>query len=111
METHGTGSKFSTLDWPSPEILRAARRARTEALRDMTWALWRNVKSLRLLAIFETGIKPADAGKTFFDLSSVRSGAPLPNNDNAAVKKQPAERPEQEGGSTSSRSPADSRLR
>ena len=41
METHaddktpGTSNAFSILDWPSPEVLMAARRARAHAVRDM----------------------------------------------------------------------------
>ena len=30
-----TNGKFSTLDWPTPEMLQAAHRARARALRDM----------------------------------------------------------------------------
>jgi hypothetical protein len=62
METHagdktpGTGNAFSTLDWPSPEMLRAARRARAHALRDMTVDLCRRLRSLarRSLTPFRT---------------------------------------------------------
>jgi len=35
----GATGKFSTLDWPTPEMLRAAHRARGKALRDMALAL------------------------------------------------------------------------
>jgi leucyl aminopeptidase (aminopeptidase T) len=31
--------KFSTLDWPTPEMLQAAHRARAKAFRDMILAL------------------------------------------------------------------------
>jgi hypothetical protein len=54
METHagdktpGTGNEFSTLDWPSPEVLRAARRARAHAVRDMTVDLCRRLRRLVL---------------------------------------------------------------
>jgi hypothetical protein len=54
METHagdeisGTGNQFSTLDWPSPEVLMAARRARAHALRDMTVELCRRLRRLAL---------------------------------------------------------------
>jgi hypothetical protein len=44
----GTSNKFSTLDWPSPEILRAAHRARAKVVRDMTLDLCRRLKSLAL---------------------------------------------------------------
>ena len=37
--TSGTTGKFSRLDWPTPEMLRAAHRARGKALRDMALAL------------------------------------------------------------------------
>ena len=42
-KTPGTGEKFSTLDWPSAEVLMAARRARGHAVRDMTVKLCRRV--------------------------------------------------------------------
>ena len=54
METHagdktpGTGNEFSVLDWPSPEVLRAARRARAHAVRDMTVDLCRRLRRLAL---------------------------------------------------------------
>ena len=57
METHagdktpGTGTEFSTLDWPSPEVLMAARRARAHALRDMTLELCRRLKTLALSSL------------------------------------------------------------
>jgi hypothetical protein len=35
----GATGKFSTLDWPTPEMLRAAHRARGKSLRDMALAL------------------------------------------------------------------------
>jgi hypothetical protein len=34
-----SNGKFSTLDWPSPELLAAAHRARAKALREMTTAV------------------------------------------------------------------------
>jgi hypothetical protein len=39
MQTSGMTGKFSRLDWPTPEMLRAAHRARGKALRDMALAL------------------------------------------------------------------------
>jgi hypothetical protein len=54
METHagdktpGTGNEFSTLDWPSPEMLRAARRARAHAVRDVAVDLCRRLRRLVL---------------------------------------------------------------
>ena len=45
-KTPGTSNKFSTLDWPSPERLMAARRARAQAVRDMTLGLCRRLRSL-----------------------------------------------------------------
>jgi hypothetical protein len=57
METHagdktpGTSNEFSTLDWPSPEMLRAARRARAHAVRDMTVDLCRRLRSLALRSL------------------------------------------------------------
>ena len=57
METHagdktpGTGNGFSTLDWPSPEVLRAARRARAHAVRDMTVDLCRRLRRLVLRSL------------------------------------------------------------
>ena len=52
----GKSNPFSTLDWPSPEKLMAARRARARAVRDMTVALWRRLKTLapRLLTPFRS---------------------------------------------------------
>jgi hypothetical protein len=47
-KTPQTGTKFSLLDWPSPERLMAARRARAHALRDMTVDLCRRLRSLAL---------------------------------------------------------------
>jgi len=57
METHagdktpGTSNKFSTLDWPSPERLMAARRARAHAVRDMTVDLCGRLRSLVLRSL------------------------------------------------------------
>lgn len=38
-------TKFSRLDWPTPDMLQAANRARGKALRDMILALVRWAKS------------------------------------------------------------------
>jgi hypothetical protein len=63
IETHAEGPAYETiskyaaiLDWPSPERLLDARRARAEAVRDMTVAVWRKLKSLTTgpLASFAT---------------------------------------------------------
>ena len=35
-QNSGATGKFSKLDWPTPEMLQAANRARTKAFRDMT---------------------------------------------------------------------------
>jgi hypothetical protein len=57
METHagdktpGTSNAFSILDWPSPEVLMAARRARAHAVRDMTVDLCRRLRSLALRSL------------------------------------------------------------
>ena len=55
-KTPRTGNEFSVLDWPSPEALMAARRARGHALRDMTVALCRRLMRLarRSLTPFRT---------------------------------------------------------
>jgi hypothetical protein len=50
-KTPGTSNKFSTLDWPSPEVLMAARRARAHAVRDMTVDLCRRLRSLALRSL------------------------------------------------------------
>jgi hypothetical protein len=46
--------KFSTLDWPTPEMLQVANRARAKALREMTSAfgrrLWSFVAASSLLS-------------------------------------------------------------
>jgi hypothetical protein len=47
-KTAGTSNEFSILDWPSAEVLMAARRARGHALRDMTVDLCRRLKGLAL---------------------------------------------------------------
>jgi len=57
METQGSGqapgtsNKFSKLDWPSEEIIMAARRARGRAVRDMALDLCRSLKSLTLRSL------------------------------------------------------------
>ena len=38
-QNSGATTKFSKLDWPSPEMLQAANRARAKAFRDMILAL------------------------------------------------------------------------
>ena len=50
-KTAGTSSEFSILDWPSPEALMAARRARGQALRDMTVELCRSLRGLALRSL------------------------------------------------------------
>jgi hypothetical protein len=50
-KTPGTSNKFSTLDWPSPEVLMAARRARAQAVRDMTLGLCRRLRRLVLRSL------------------------------------------------------------
>jgi hypothetical protein len=88
METHAespapdTTSKYAViLDWPTPEGLLAARRARAEAVRDTTVALWRKLKSLttRPLASFETNAARTSTSKRVptsldLDLSARRAG-------------------------------------
>ncbi|HET6926354.1 MAG TPA: hypothetical protein VFI48_05825 [Hyphomicrobiaceae bacterium] len=58
-----------------------ARRARAEAVRDMTVALWRKLKSLviRPLTSFETNAASTNTGKKFptflnWNLSALRAG-------------------------------------
>ena len=41
----GAITKFSKLDWPTPEMLQAANRARAKALREMTSAFGRRLWS------------------------------------------------------------------
>ena len=88
METHAKGpapdttSKYALpLDWPTQEGHLAARRARAEAVRDMTVALWRKLKSLttRPLASFETSAANTNTSKRVptsleLDLSARRAG-------------------------------------
>jgi hypothetical protein len=69
------------LDWPPPERLLDARRARAEAMRDMTVAGWRKLKSLttRRLASFETSAADTNTRKRVptsldLDLSARRAG-------------------------------------
>ncbi len=38
-QNSGATTKFSALDWPTPEMLQAANRARAKAFRDMILAL------------------------------------------------------------------------
>ena len=38
-----SNGKFSTLDWPTPEMIAAAHRARGKALREMASALYRRL--------------------------------------------------------------------
>jgi hypothetical protein len=56
-KTPGTSNEFSVLDWPSPEVLRSARRARAQALRDMTVDLCRRLKRLALRSL--TPLRPS----------------------------------------------------
>jgi len=72
METHAKGpapdttSKYALpLDWPTQEGHLAARRARAEAVRDTTVALWRKLKSLttKPLASFETNAARTSTSK------------------------------------------------
>jgi hypothetical protein len=86
METHARGpapgrTSAVLLDWPPPERLLDARRARAEAVRDMTVALWRKLKSLttRPLASFETSAANTNTSKRVptsldLDLSARRAG-------------------------------------
>jgi hypothetical protein len=50
-KTPGIGNEFSVLDWPSPELLMAARRARAHAVRDMTLNVCRRLRSLTLRSL------------------------------------------------------------
>ena len=56
-KTPGTSNEFSVLDWPSPEVLRAAHRARGDALRNMTVDLCRRLRHLALRSL--TPFKPS----------------------------------------------------
>jgi hypothetical protein len=51
-----TFNKCATLDWPSPDMLMAARRARAEAVRGMTLALWQTGRTMAVgsLAFFRS---------------------------------------------------------
>jgi hypothetical protein len=77
-----TTSKYAvTLDWPTPEGLLAARRARAEAVHDMTVAVWRKLKSLtiRPFAGVETKAARTNASERGptpidLDLSARRAG-------------------------------------
>jgi hypothetical protein len=86
IETNAKGPARDTtitvlLDWPSPERLLDARRARAEAMRDMTVTVWRKLKSLRIrpLASFETSAADTNTSKRVptsldLDLSARRAG-------------------------------------
>ena len=72
METHARDPALDTtsnhaviLDWPTPEGLLAAGRARAEAVHDMTVAVWRKLKSLttRPLASFQTNAARTNTSK------------------------------------------------
>jgi hypothetical protein len=72
IETHAKGQARETttkyagvLDWPSPERLLDARRARAEAVRDMTAAVWRKLKGLTSgpLASFATNAAATNTSK------------------------------------------------
>ena len=39
-QNSGATGKFSKLDWPTPEMLQAANRARAKAFGDMTLGKW-----------------------------------------------------------------------
>lgn len=56
-QNSGATGKFSILDWPTPEMLRAARRARGKALRDMALALGSLLKRKITRPIFAAGGK------------------------------------------------------
>jgi hypothetical protein len=55
IQNSGATGKFSTLDWPTPELLRAAHRARGKALRDMALALGSLLKRKITRPIFVAG--------------------------------------------------------
>ena len=76
-----TGKYAGVLDWPSPERLLDARRARAEAVRDMTAAVWRKLKGLTTgpLASFATNAAATNTSKRVptsldLDLSARRAG-------------------------------------
>ena len=67
MDNHAEGQnaahahKISVLDWPTPEQLMAARRARGEALRDMTVSLFRRLKRMLVWQVQTTPLGRAGA--------------------------------------------------
>jgi hypothetical protein len=44
-QNSGATTKFSALDWPTPEMIASAHRARAKALREMTSAFGRRLWS------------------------------------------------------------------
>jgi hypothetical protein len=72
MDNHAEGQEFakaraiSRLDWPTPEMLAAARRARGKAVREMTVAFGRWLKTRVAEHLFAVGLgrskaRPAQA--------------------------------------------------
>lgn len=65
-ETRGllSNGKFSTLDWPTPEMIAAAHRARGKALREMTSVLYHRLWST-LAGVAGVETAPADRAGFF----------------------------------------------
>jgi len=55
-EEFGTERAFSKLDWPTPEMLVSAHRARARVLREMTVALGRKLGMLIKNRMFKSGL-------------------------------------------------------
>lgn len=55
-EEFGTERAFSKLDWPTPEMLVSAHRARARVLREMTVALGRKLGMLIKNRMFKSGV-------------------------------------------------------
>jgi hypothetical protein len=55
-EEFGTERAFSKLDWPTPEMLVSAHRARARVLREMTVALGRKLGTLIKNRLFKSGL-------------------------------------------------------
>jgi len=59
----GATGKFSLLDWPTPELLLSARRARGRAVREMISALCHSLGSLTMKSMPKAEASP-DAARS-----------------------------------------------
>ena len=57
-QNSGATTKFSKLDWPTPEMLRAARGAQAKALWDMALAFGRSLKRRAAQPVFAASRSP-----------------------------------------------------